>query len=100
MSFILRLAIVILIFALPVGVLVGLAAKKQKDAGLLRFAVPDWSLLPHMLPVFVIGVILAFRGKLGPVNPLQIVLIIGFFAAAALIAYTTYRLAAWRGSEG
>ena len=95
-----KLILFTLLFSVPSGLLVGLAAKQQKLAGLLRFARPDRSMIPGALGIVVTGLMLSAGGKQFPaVSPLQTTLLVAFFIEAGLVAYATYRFAVGRAQR-
>lgn len=95
-----KLMLFTLLFAVPSGLLVGMAAKQQKLAGLLRFAKPDRSMIPGALGIVGTGLLLTAGGKEFPaVSPLQTTLLIAFFIEAGVVAYVTYRFAIRRSQR-
>ena len=82
---------VTLFFAAPAGLLVGVIAKKQKDADLLRFARPDAAVIPKVLPSIFVAWLLARRGAVPTMKPISAALIVMFFIEASLFAYVSYR---------
>src|SRR4051794_27352925 len=96
---IIALSCATLFFALPVGVILGIVVKKQKDAGLLKYAKPDMSLIPKVLPLVIAAALLSGRGITVGLNRISAVLPTISFVEALLIAYGTYRFLLRRSAQ-
>lgn len=90
---------VTLFFAAPSGLLVGLIAKKQKDADLLRFARPDASMILTLVPLIFVCVLRSRHATIPPFEPISAVLIALFFIEATLFAYISYRYLLRRSAQ-
>jgi hypothetical protein len=88
-----------LLFAAPAGVVVGLAVKQQKVAGLLKFGKLDPSTIRTVTPIVATGAILILSGKVPRPSRFVIILTLAFFIEAALIAYATYRVAVRKAAD-